>query len=205
MPRLIELYGAQTGNTLRAAVALLEAGIPFFPKRLDLSAGEHRQAEFLLVNPAGKVPALVDYSFSPPLVITQSNAIIQYADNQFPGKLAPAVIGAARFKVYERYFYFVTDVIAVSHAGFFLTNKGLSEAARPLEDEAVERLLSAERFLTDGYIAGGQFSMADISAFTFAMSVQSRIPWDAFPQMAKWFQALKERPSIIEGKQAFLV
>jgi GST-like protein len=203
MPESIELYGAQTGNSLRAAIALAEVGIAFTAKPIDLRAGAQYQPEFLAVNPAGKVPALVDHHFTPALVITQSNAIILYADEQVPGHLAPRQPGPARMRVLERFFYFVTDVIATSHAAFFLRQTGHKEPALPLDYRALEHLMFAESFLSDGFMAGDAFSMADISAFTYVASVHKRLPWDKLPQMARWFEMIEARPGVQRGMRAF--
>lgn len=203
MPESIELYGAQTGNSLRAAIALAEVGIAFTVKPVDLRAGAQYQPEFLAVNPAGKVPALVDHNFTPALVITQSNAIILYADQQAPGHLAPSQPGPARMRVLERFFYFVTDVIATSHAAFFLRQTGHKEVAAPLEYRALEHLMFAEDFLSDGFMAGDTFSMADISAFTYVASVHNRLPWDKLPQMTRWFDMIEARPGVQQGMRAF--
>jgi len=58
----IELYGAQTGNCLRAAIALEEAMVPYTVRHVDLRSGEHRRAAYLALNPAGQVPTMVDRS-----------------------------------------------------------------------------------------------------------------------------------------------
>ena len=56
----LELYGARTGNSLRAAIALEEAGLAYVQQFIDLRAGAHRQPDFLALNSAGQVPILVD-------------------------------------------------------------------------------------------------------------------------------------------------
>lgn len=203
MQNLIELYGAQTGNCLRAAIALIEADIPFTVRHVDLRAGAHMTPTFKVLNPAGKVPTLVDHSFTPPLVIHQSNAIVQYADAKAPGKLSPSEIGPDRFRMFDRYFFFVTDVIATSHAAFFLQRVGLRDAAVPLDYRVVEHLLLAEDFLTDAYMGGGKFSMVDISAFTLVASVEDRLPWDKLPKLQQWFDHVGERPSVQAGLRVF--
>lgn len=203
MHALVELYGSETGNSLRAAIALAEADIAFTPKCMELRAGAHRKPEFLMLNPAGKVPTLVDYSYSPPLVINQSNAIIQYADAKAPGRLSPINLDVEKFMVYDRFFFFITDVIANSHAGFFLRQVGHRDASVPLDERALENLLTAETFLEGGYIAGETFSMADISAFTFALSIRGQIPWDKLPRMKEWFEIVAKRTAVKYGMRAF--
>ena len=49
---------------------------------MDLVAGEHRRPEFLRVNPAGKLPTLVDGD----AVVTESVAIVMYLAEKYPEK-----------------------------------------------------------------------------------------------------------------------
>jgi len=198
----VELYGAETGNSFRAAIALSEAGLAFKPIRLDLRAGDHRHPEFLTLNSAGKVPTLVDHGSSPVLIINQSNAIIQYADLKSPGTLAP-LVEDRRLKTLDRFFYFVTDVISSSHAAFFLRRAGMSEGSPALAWHALDQLRLAEHFLEEDYIAGQAFSMADIAAYTFCYSVQDQLDWKNLPRMAAWFDRVGSRPAVQAGMLAF--
>lgn len=203
MSEVRELYGGSTGNSLRAAIALAEAGIEFTPRCLDLLSGDQRAPEYLALNPLGKAPTFVDHSVSPTLVINQSNAIIQFADEQAPGRLSPQGPSAQRYRVYDRFYFFVTDVIAPSHAAFFLRQIGQQDASAPLNRRALEHLMTADAFLEGGYIAGDAFSMADISAFTFARSVRDQIDWEKLPRMARWLALIEARPAVKLGMQAF--
>ena len=199
----IELYGANTGNSLRAAIALEESGIAYTARRLDLYAKEHHGPAFLALNPAGKVPTLIDHGTTPALIINQSNAIIQYADAKAPGRLAPAQPGPERIRVIDRYFFFVTDVIAPSHAAFFLHQAGQDKAAAIIDLRVIEQLTYAESFLTAGFMAGAQFSMADISAFTIATAFRDRLEWKELAQLSRWFDSVEARPAVQRGLNAF--
>lgn len=203
MDTTIELYGAQTGNSQRAAIALEEAGVRYTARRLDLLAREHRDPAYLSLNPAGKVPTLVDHTSVPARIINQSNAIIQFADASTPGRLAPAQPGPERDRVFDRYFFFVTDVIAPSHAAFFLRQNGLDEAAAKIELRVIEQLVYSESFLTHVFMADEHFSMADISAFTIAASVGNQLDWTALPRLSRWFNAVGARPAVQRGLRAF--
>jgi GST-like protein len=78
---MIELYLAGTANGLRAAVALEECGLQYRPHAVDLAKNEQRNPEFLKINPAGLIPALVDPEGpgGKPLTLSQSGAIVLYA------------------------------------------------------------------------------------------------------------------------------
>ena len=90
MKTTLELYGAQTGNCIRAAIALEEAGLSYMPKLVDLSSGAHQGVDRLALNPLGKVPVLVEKEEDrDPFILTQSNAIILYAARESAGLLLP--------------------------------------------------------------------------------------------------------------------
>lgn len=81
------LYEFPPTRSIRARWTLQELGVPFESVRVNLIGGEHRRPEFLRINPAGKVPALVDGD----LVLTESVAIAVYLAEKYPEKrLLPA-------------------------------------------------------------------------------------------------------------------
>ena len=202
---IIELYGAETGNCLRAAIALEEAGIAFHARPLDLRNGEHKSSGYLALDPSGRVPTLVDGGVSgEPFVLTQSNAIIFYAADMKPGTILAASQGPERTRAIERFFYFVTDVIAPSHAAFFLRPANEGAAAALLDARSLEALRSAEDFLADGaHMAGTRFSIADISALTIVGSMSGSIPWTEMPRLRQWYARVSGRPGVVAGLRAF--
>lgn len=196
----IELIGARTGNCLRVAIALEETGWPYRVRRLDLARGEQRGAAHLALNPAGKVPTI---RTADGLLLSQSNAILLHVAERAPGLLLP-LDAAARAVALERFFYFVTDVIGVSFAAFLLRAAEQRAASLALEARANAALGHAARFLADGpFMAGAQFSLADICAYTIATAYQRHIDWAGAPQLAEWYQRLGRRPAVARGMAAF--
>jgi GSH-dependent disulfide-bond oxidoreductase len=204
MKTILELYGAQTGNCIRAAIALEEAGLSYTPKLVDLSSGAHQGVDHLALNPLGKVPVLVEKEEDrEPFILTQSNAIILYAAGKAAGRLLPEN-DRDRAIVLERFFFFVTDVIAVNHAAFSLRASSAQEAQKILMDRMLATVETAERYVGHNeFIAGKTFSAADIAGFTITQSVKSDLPWPKLPNLRRWFERIEGRPAVKRGLQAF--
>jgi glutathione S-transferase len=76
----MRLYGFAPTRTIRAQWILRELDLDHEYVQVDLTKGEHRRPEFLAVNPAGKLPVLVDGDF----VLTESVAIVLYLAEKHP-------------------------------------------------------------------------------------------------------------------------
>ena len=62
----MKLYEFAPTRSIRARWTLQELGVAFEVVPVNLLAGEHRRPEFLKINPAGKIPVLVDGDWSSP-------------------------------------------------------------------------------------------------------------------------------------------
>lgn len=71
---MLRLYELAPTRSLRALWALQELELPFETVTVDPQKQEHRRPDYLAINPAGKLPALVDGD----AVITESAAIVMY-------------------------------------------------------------------------------------------------------------------------------
>jgi glutathione S-transferase len=78
----MKLYEFGPTRSIRVRWTLQELGADFEPIRVNLAAGEQRRPEFLKINPAGKIPVLVDGD----RVLTESVAIVLYLAEKYPRK-----------------------------------------------------------------------------------------------------------------------
>jgi glutathione S-transferase len=102
----MKLYGFGPTRSLRALWSLRELGVDFEFEAVNLLAGDHQRPEFLRLNPAGKVPVLVDGD----LVLTESAAIVLYLAEKYPGKkLLPSDL-ATRAQVYRWIMFAMTEL-----------------------------------------------------------------------------------------------
>jgi len=164
----------------RAAIAkwmLDECGAEYGIVPIDFTRGEHKTPEFLNVNPAGKLPALVDGDGK----VFETAAICLYLADKFPeAKLAPK-IGAP-----ERGRYLSLMVYSTSQAEPALGDRMLkleTDAHRGWSDyETVLDVL--ERELGDGpYFFGARFTAVDVM-------IGSMLIWQ------RWLKAGAERPNL---------
>lgn len=74
---------------------------------LNLGKGEHKSAEFLALNPMGKVPAIIHKG----VVVTETPAICAYLADAFPAAgLAPAIDDPARGRYFRAMFFYAACV-----------------------------------------------------------------------------------------------
>ena len=79
----LQLYSYwRSSAAYRVRIALALKGLPYatIPKHLVRNGGEQLQADYLALNPEGRVPALADDG----QVISQSLAICEYLEEQHP-------------------------------------------------------------------------------------------------------------------------
>jgi len=102
----MKLYQFPPTRSLRAIWALRELDIPCELVTVNLLAGENRDPEFLRLNPAGKLPVLVDGD----VVLTESVAIVLYLAEKYPHKgLIPTDL-AERAQVYRWLLFTATEL-----------------------------------------------------------------------------------------------
>src|SRR4030081_2364469 len=106
-------YGSGSPYAWRVQLALEHKALAYELKVLSFSAGDTRKPEFMALNPRHQVPVLVDGDF----VLYESNAIVEYIDEAYPGRGAPLFPGDAKTRAVIRrlvlevdnYFAKVTD------------------------------------------------------------------------------------------------
>src|SRR5580704_15821983 len=102
----MKLYGFPPTRSLRVLWMLRELGIDFDFVDVSLMTGENRGPEFLALNPAAKVPVLVDGDF----VLTESVAIVLYLAEKYADKgLLPAEL-EARAQVHRWLLFTATEL-----------------------------------------------------------------------------------------------
>lgn len=78
----MKLYEFAPTRSIRARWALQELEVDFEAITVNLMQGQNQSSGYLQINPAGKVPTLVDGDF----VLTESVAVVEYLAEKYPHK-----------------------------------------------------------------------------------------------------------------------
>jgi glutathione S-transferase len=129
-------YGSGSPYAWRVQLALEHKALPYELKVLSFSAGDTRKPEFLALNPRHQVPVLVDGDFT----LYESNAIVEYVDEAYPGRGAPLFPGDAKTRaVIRRMILEVDNYYSVS------SDKLLDQALWKKPEERDQKLIAESR------------------------------------------------------------
>jgi glutathione S-transferase len=194
MTDIISFYTNPFSRGRIAHWMLEEVGAPYHVELLDFDRKEHKTAEYLTLNPMGKVPAIVHRG----VVVTEAPAICAYLADAFPvAKLAPLPSEPAR-GTYYRWLFFAAACI--EQAG---TDK---QSPRTIEVRASalgygtydDVMNGIEHAITPGpHVLGDRFSAADVylaSQLGWGLMIKSIEPRPAF---SEYVARLAKRPAYI--------
>jgi glutathione S-transferase len=160
-------YGSGSPYAWRVQLALEHKALVYDRRVLSFSARDQLKPEFIALNPRHKVPVLVDGDF----VLYESNAIVEYLDEAYPGRGAPLFPGDARQRalirrlVLEADNYFDKAVDIITTQGFD-RKPGEREPQKIAEGRAA---VAAEAALFTralrGDFLGGPLSAADFALY----------------------------------------
>ncbi len=162
---MLTLYGLPKTRSDRALWALEEKGVPYQFQYVHLGKGEGRAPEFLALNPAGKIPLLVDGD----VVVSESIAICNYIADRCAGNAIAPVFGSDERAHYDQWCSFAISELeqplwAMAKHRFVLPEERRVPA---IMDTARWEFTVAAQILAKGlegreFILGNNFSAADI-------------------------------------------
>jgi glutathione S-transferase len=104
----VKLFEFPPTRSIRARWTLQELGVDFQAITVNLLKGEHRSPQFLAINPAGKVPVLVDDD----RIVTESVAIALYLAEKYPDRRLMPTDAGERGELFRWLLFTVTELEA---------------------------------------------------------------------------------------------
>lgn len=198
----MKFYTSVGPNPAVVAMFLAEKGVELPTEKVDLMAGENRQAPYLAKNPAGQLPCLEldDGSY-----LSEILPICEYLDEKFP---TPPLIGStAEERAQTRMWVRRIDlnICEPMGAGFRFAEglplfqsriRCIPQAADDFKALAREKLTWLDGLMTGKtWIAGDRFTLADILLFCFLQfGAQVGQPLDPENKnLTAWMERVKAR------------
>ena len=169
---------------------------------VNLAKGEHRQPEFLAINPTGKLPALADDSG---LLLWESNAICQFlcereGDTPLYPREPRVRADIARWLFWEASSWSpAAGILTHENVRKPMLGVGEPDAARVQQGEALFRPLAAlldHQLANRKFLVGNAVTLADFvvgGAVTYLE--HGRFPTQDFAHLRAWWQRLNEIPA----------
>jgi glutathione S-transferase len=191
-------HNPMSPNVRRVRLTAAVLGIDLEEKRLDFAKGEHKNPEYLALNPNGAVPTLVDGDY----VLTESRAIMQYLASKKPESGLLPRDEAARADVTRWQFWDASHFSPhLAALAFERLLKGMMGMGDPDARKIEEALGNFRRFgavlnkRLDGkpYVVGNALTVADLTLASSMMYAQrAEVPVAEFPNVQSWFARISD-------------
>ncbi len=194
-------------NPARVRIALAEKNatdqVEFID--VDVMGGEHRTPAFLAKNPGAAVPVL---ELDDGTTISECTAITEYIDHAFEGPSLSGKTAKERAVIHMMQRRAEGNLLDAVAAYFHNATPGLGPDLETYQnrewgEKQKERAVGGMRYFDEvlgkqPYVAGSEFSMADITAFAglaFADFARIEIPEDC-NNLQAWREKVASRPSV---------
>jgi GSH-dependent disulfide-bond oxidoreductase len=202
---MIELHSWTTPNGHKIHIMLEETGLPYEVHPVDIGAGAQFDPAFLAISPNNKIPAIVDREGpgGRPISIFESGAILLYLAEK-TGKLLPGE-PHARWAAVEWLMFQMGSVGPMFGQYGHFNNYAPEKIPYAIEryTNEVGRLYRVleRRLAAAPYLAGGEYSIADIAVWPWVRSNSKKGEKLAadLPSVRRWYAAIDERPGVKRG------
>ncbi len=200
---MLKLFYAPGTCALAVHIALHEANAGHEAVRVDFATGQQRSAEYLAINPKGRVPALVTEAG----VLSETPALLTYVAQRFPqAQLAPLSDPFAMARMQEFNSYLASTVhVAHAHGRRASRWADAPEAIADMQRKVPQTMaecfaLIEQHYLQGPWVLGDTYSVADAYLFTLAGWLEGDgVDMQQFPKVAAHFQRTAQRPAVAKA------
>lgn len=212
----LQLHSLATPNGVKVTIMLEEllalghAGAEYDAYLINIGEGDQFGSGFVDINPNSKIPALFDHSTTPPTAVFESGSILLYLAEKF-GELLPTD-PAKRTQTLNWLFWQMGSAPYLG-GGFGHFYKyapmKIQYAIDRFTMETKRQLDVLDRHLADNqYMAGDQYTIADIAIFPWYGGVVSGAVYDAvefldaasYKNLNRWTNEISDRGAVKRGK-----
>ncbi|MGP1871577.1 MAG: glutathione-dependent disulfide-bond oxidoreductase [Arsenophonus sp.] len=213
----IQLYSQNTPNGVKVSVMLEEllelgyTGAKYDAWLIRIREGKQFSTGFVKINPNSKIPTLLDYSSKKPLRIFESGSILLYLAEKFGVLLSRNIITRTETLNWLFWQMSSTPFIGGGFGHFYVYAPEKFEYSINRYTMETKRQLSVLNFrLTEErYLAGNEYSIADIAAWPWYGWLVQGILYNAeeflsvhnYHHIKRWADEIAIRPAVIRGRK----
>jgi glutathione S-transferase len=197
---MLKLYYAPGTCAMASHIALQESGARYTTERLDFKSNQQNSAEYLAINPKGRVPALVTDRG----ILTETPAMLAFIAQNFPdAKLAPSDDPFA-FAQAQAFNSYLCSTVHVAHAHKMRGARWATEQSSFADMKTmVPRTMAAcfaliERDMLRGpWVMGEQYTICDPYLYTIGLWLEGdSVDVSALPKVMDHRRRMSERPAV---------
>jgi GST-like protein len=199
---MIDLYTAATPNGHKVSIVLEELGLPYTVHALSFDKKEQKSADFLKINPNGRIPAIVDRA-NGDFAVFESGAILIYLAEQ-TGKLMPSDPKGRSLVLQWLMFQMggIGPMQGQANVFFRYFPEKLQGAIDRYQHETRRLYEVLDTRLQSVEFLAGEYSIADIATFPWVRGYEwSGVSVEGLTALQRWMATLEARPAVQRGLQ----
>lgn len=196
---MFKLYYAPGTIALASLIALEEAGAAYTAERLDFKNSQQTTAEYLAINPKGRVPALVTDRG----ILTETPAILAYVAQGFPkARLMPEEPFA--FAQAQSFNSYLCSTVHINHAHkmrgyrWAVEESSFADMKRKVPETMAASFALIERDMLSGpWVMGEQYTVCDPYLYAIELWLEGDgVDLATLPKVAGHRKRMEERPAV---------
>ncbi|WCM24727.1 glutathione S-transferase family protein [Paraburkholderia bryophila] len=196
------LYYSPGAASMAVHWMLIELGVAFEARLVDINTGQQHEPDYLRLNPTGRVPTLVVDG----VPRHESAALLMLLAERHPDAgFAPAPGSVERAEWFETMIFLANTVLPAMRDWFYADVDGEAAGAEAVRALAAQRLaqawdrLDAQLAGKPGYLIGDKLGTVDFLALMLMRWTRNQPrPATGWPHLAGYIQRLRALPSFIE-------
>ena len=214
---MIELYYWTTPNGHKITMFLEEAKMKYRVIPVNIGAGEQFDPAFLKIAPNNRIPAMVDHkpmqpepksvrgaAISEPLTLFESGAMLLYLADKSKKFLNRKSLYWRKESIQWLFWQMggLGPMAGQNHHFGTAAPEKLPYAINRYVNETARLYGVMDKRLADREFLAGNYSIADMACYPWVVPhVRQQMNLVDFPNLQRWFQAIKERPATIRAYQ----
>jgi GST-like protein len=197
---MIDLYTAATPNGRKISIALEEMALPYAVRHIRLADNEQKRPDYLVINPNGRIPAIVDRDEGD-FAVFESGAILIYLAEK-TGRFLPADRRGRSVAIQWLMFQMggLGPMQGQAHVFLRYAPERIPYAIDRYQRETRRLYEVLDRRLAEAPFLGGDYGIADMATWPWVASHDwAGVPLDGLEHLERWFRTVGDRAAVRRG------